>query len=75
MISGGEAEINGTQYETLEKALAAAKANDTIKLTESITTNTAVTVSTAVTIDLNGNTWNINGGLDVNCTHRDRRPH
>lgn len=65
--SGGEAEINGTQYETLEKALAAAKANDTIKLTESITTNTAVTVSTAVTIDLNGNTWNINGGLNVNA--------
>lgn len=68
VISGGEAEINGTQYETLEKALAAAKANDTIKLTESITTNTAVTVSTAVTIDLNGNTWNINGGLNVNAT-------
>lgn len=67
VISGGEAEINGTQYETLEKALAAAKANDTIKLTESITTNTAVTVSTAVTIDLNGNTWNINGGLNVNA--------
>ena len=27
VISGGEAEINGTQYETLEKALAAAKAH------------------------------------------------
>ena len=67
MISGGEAEINGTQYETLEKALAAAKANDTIKLTESITTNTAVTVSTAITIDLNDHSWTINGGLTVNA--------
>ena len=53
VISGGEAEINGTQYETLEKALAAAKSGDTIKFVNNITSNSPLTISTAVTIDLN----------------------
>ena len=66
-VTTGTIQIGDTQYETLEAALAAAKANDTIKLTADITTNTAVTVSTAVTIDLNGFAWNINGGLNVNA--------
>ena len=59
-VTTGTIQIGDTQYETLEAALAAAKANDTIKLTADITTNTAVTVSTAVTM-------NINGGLNVNA--------
>ena len=67
MISGGEAEINGTQYETLEKALAAAKSGDTIKFVNNITSNSPLTISTAVTIDLNDLTWNVNGGLTVNA--------
>ena len=67
VISGGEAEINGTQYETLEKALAAAKSGDTIKFVNNITSNSPLTISTAVTIDLNGLTWNVNGGLTVNA--------
>ena len=67
VISGGEAEINGTQYETLEKALAAAKSGDTIKFINNITSNSPLTISTAVTIDLNGLTWNVNGGLTVNA--------
>lgn len=65
--SGGEAEINGTQYETLEKALAAAKSGDTIKFVNNITSNSPLTISTAVTIDLNDLTWNVNGGLTVNA--------
>lgn len=65
--SGGEAEINGTRYETLEKALAAAKSGDTIKFVNNITSNSPLTISTAVTIDLNGLTWNVNGGLTVNA--------
>ena len=67
VISGGEAEINGTQYETLEKALAAAKSGDTIKFVNNITSNSPLTISTAVTIDLNDLTWNVNGGLTVNA--------
>lgn len=67
VISGGEAEINGTQYETLEKALAAAKSGDTIKFINNITSNSPLTISTAVTIDLNDLTWNVNGGLTVNA--------
>ena len=67
VISGGEAEINGTQYETLEKALAAAKSGDTIKFINDITSNSPLTISTAVTIDLNDFTWNVNGGLTVNA--------
>ncbi|MDY4223381.1 MAG: hypothetical protein SOX75_01700 [Candidatus Limivicinus sp.] len=67
VISGGEAEINGTQYETLEKALAAAKSGDTIKFVKNITSNSPLTISTAVTIDLNDFTWNVNGGLTVNA--------
>ena len=67
VISGGEAEINGIQYETLEKALAAAKSGDTIKFVNNITSNSPLTISTAVTIDLNDLTWNVNGGLTVNA--------
>ena len=67
VTSGGEAEINGTQYETLEKALAAAKSGDTIKFVNNITSNSPLTISTAVTIDLNDLTWNVNGGLTVNA--------
>ena len=67
VTSGGEAEINGTQYETLEKALAAAKSGDTIKFINNITSNSPLTISTAVTIDLNDLTWNVNGGLTVNA--------
>ena len=67
VISGGEAEINGTQYETLEKALAAAKSGDTIKFVNNITSNSPLTISTAVTIDLNDINWNVNGGLTVNA--------
>ena len=66
-VTSGTIQIGSAQYETLDAALAAAKANDTIKLTADITTNAAITVSTAVTIDLNGFTWNINGGLNVNA--------
>lgn len=67
VTSGGEAEINGTQYETLEKALAAAKSGDTIKFVNNITSNSPLTISTAVTIDLNDLPWNVKGGLTVNA--------
>ena len=67
VISGGEAEINGTQYETLEKALEAAKSGDTVILQGDVTSNKTAAINTAITIDLNDHSWTINGGLTVNA--------
>lgn len=66
VISGGEAEINGTQYETLEKALAAAKSGDTITFLKNVKSTKPVTISAEVTLDLSDNLWQINSGLTVN---------
>ena len=52
--------IEGTYYDTLATALAAAKAGDTVKLLESVADATA---PDAITLDLNG--WNI-GSLTAN---------
>ena len=55
------AEVNGVKYETLQKAINAAKRNNTIKLLADTKEN--VTISTSdVTLDLNGHT--LNGGTE-----------
>ena len=66
-VTNGAAAIGDTQYATLEEAIAAAKSGDTVTLKGDVTSNAAITISNAVTIDLADNTWNINGGLNVNA--------
>lgn len=65
------AEVNGTQYESLQAAIAAAKTGDTVKLIANFTTDASktqkadrLTVTTDVTLDLNGCTLTIPGELE-----------
>lgn len=65
------AEVNSTQYDTLEAAIAAAKTGDTVKLIANFTTDASktqkadrLTVTTDVTLDLNGCTLTIPGELE-----------
>ena len=65
------AEVNSTQYDTLEAAIAAAKDGDTVKLIANFTTDASktqkadrLTVTTDVTLDLNGCTLTIPGELE-----------
>ncbi len=58
LATGTVATIGNTQYETLQAAVVAAQANDTITLTADIkiTTATTFTMAEGITLDLNGNT-------------------
>ncbi len=51
-----EAKIENTPYATLEKALAAANPNDTVKLCKNLAEKDFLLVNSNVTLDLNGNT-------------------
>lgn len=64
---GAAVKIGSTEYTTLEEAIAAAKAGDTIVFMKDVKSTKAVTIPTAVTLDLNGKLWIINAGLTVNA--------
>ena len=55
-LSFGVAEVNGVKYSTLEAAVTAAQANDTVKLLCD-TEGSGMSISKAITIDLNGKTY------------------
>ncbi len=50
------AEVNGTPYESLDAALTAAEAGQTVKLLDNTTMDASVTLDKAITLDLNGKT-------------------
>ena len=55
------AKIGTTYYASIEDALTAAKANDTVTLLADITAEAALEVKDGVTLDLNGKTLTLNG--------------
>ena len=48
------AEVNSTQYDTLEAAIAAAKTGDTVKLLADVEQNARLVIDKSITLDLNG---------------------
>lgn len=52
--AAGVAEVNGTAYDTLEAAFAAADDGDTVKVLKNCGLSNAVSVDKALTLDLNG---------------------
>ena len=62
----GVAEVNGTGYETLEEAIAAAQDGDTVTLLSDVSTNITVPAGKNITLDLNDHT--INAALTNNGT-------
>lgn len=71
-VDNSVAKIGETGYETLDAAITAAQANDTIVLNKNVVVTTNVVVSKKITLDLNGKTisntadiWNDTDGIDI----------
>ena len=58
--AAGVAEVNGTAYDTLEAAFAAADDGDTVKVLKNCGLSKAVSVDKALTLDLNGKVVKVN---------------
>ena len=66
---GAVAEVNGIKYATLNEALAAAEAGDTVKLLADVSASAYVVLDKAITLDGNGKTLTSTAtrAINVNC--------
>ena len=67
-VTDPAATINGTGYETLQEAISAANAGDTITVAKDLTLTTGVTIAKAITLDLGGKKLTASGCTAVTVT-------
>ncbi|MBR3842930.1 MAG: right-handed parallel beta-helix repeat-containing protein, partial [Christensenellaceae bacterium] len=65
------AEVNGTQYTSLQAAIDAAKDGDTVTLLDDVTITTYVSINKSITLDLGGNAITRDGGTGLYINNAD----